>query len=878
MAAPWPLVGRDDALSRIAELFDGDERTGVVLVGPAGVGKTRLAKETLELGQQRGWATALAVGSRAAADIPLGALAALLPPAPEGAEPGLAMLQHAQEGLGALAGDRSLLLVVDDAHNLDDASALVLHQLASRGGAFLVATVRSGERVPDSVVALWKDGLAERVELKPLAPGAVTELLERVLGGPLEAVALQQLWNASEGNVLYLRELVLAGLEAHTLVDDAGLWRIVGTIASSPRLTDLVESRLEGLTDAEVAALELVAFGEPIGVSVVEGLQGVDALESLERKGLIATEVDDRRVQARLAHPLHGDVLRERTPVLRARAVRRSLADAVTEAGARRRGDVLRVALWRVDGGGEAKPDLLLAAAHQAKFAYDSAVALKLARAAHQAAPSFEAAHLMADCLYYQGHVEETEQVLAGLEGLSASDEHRALVIVLRSFNLYWHLGREEQAHEVAEAGIAALTSAEARDEVRGLLAVFDVTAGRPAAAIERLGDLIDADEGRAFCQAALAGGLALPLLGRADEAIAVAERGQAAYERLGYQLSMYEPSLLGVAQALALGELGRLDEAEALARTGFDRAVALNDGGGWAFNALALGAILLEQGRAASSMRWWREAASLFRVVNHHGVVRWSLAGVLFSQALTRDFKGARTTQAELDEVGPHPAAMQEPNLLRAQGWLAVAEADVAAGIARLVEAGDRADAAGSRSQALAAWHDLARLGEAATVVDQARTTAGGMAGALAPARLAHIEALVSGRAADFARAAEALEACGAMLPAAEAAVAAAERSRAEGDNRGAGLWDRRAAAATAACEGVTTPGLRRVEGPTPLTKREREVALLAGEGLSSREISEQLFVSVRTVDNHLARVYDKLGLSNRGELAVALREQNLG
>ena len=55
-------------------------------------------------------------------------------------------------------------------------------------------------------------------------------------------------------------------------------------------------------------------------------------------------------------------------------------------------------------------------------------------------------------------------------------------------------------------------------------------------------------------------------------------------------------------------------------------------------------------------------------------------------------------------------------------------------------------------------------------------------------------------------------------------------------------------------------------------LTRREREVATLASHGLASREIAEALVVSARTVENHLQRAYEKLGVTGRTELADAL------
>jgi len=55
-------------------------------------------------------------------------------------------------------------------------------------------------------------------------------------------------------------------------------------------------------------------------------------------------------------------------------------------------------------------------------------------------------------------------------------------------------------------------------------------------------------------------------------------------------------------------------------------------------------------------------------------------------------------------------------------------------------------------------------------------------------------------------------------------------------------------------------------------LTPREREIALLAAAGSSSREIADRLVVSVRTVDNHLQNAYLKLGVTRRQDLARVL------
>ena len=57
-----------------------------------------------------------------------------------------------------------------------------------------------------------------------------------------------------------------------------------------------------------------------------------------------------------------------------------------------------------------------------------------------------------------------------------------------------------------------------------------------------------------------------------------------------------------------------------------------------------------------------------------------------------------------------------------------------------------------------------------------------------------------------------------------------------------------------------------------SPLTPRERDVAALAAQGESSKEIATRLYLSVRTVNNHLQNAYTKLGVSGRRQLAGAL------
>jgi len=164
---------------------------------------------------------------------------------------------------------------------------------------------------------------------------------------------------------------------------------------------------------------------------------------------------------------------------------------------------------------------------------------------------------------------------------------------------------------------------------------------------------------------------------------------------------------------------------------------------------------------------------------------------------------------------------------------------------------------------------HDLARLGHVDGAAAAAERIPEGDLGALAGARLGHVAGLAAGDLDQVGAAVDAFGAIGANLLAAEAAFGLGAEHRRRGSARDATAWTRKATDWAACCRGARTPGLAVPDERVALTKREREVAVLAASGITSKDIADRLFVSVRTVDNHLGRVYDKLGISSRAELA---------
>jgi predicted ATPase len=215
VAGEWPLIGRERDLAALDAALADPAMSGVVLVGAHGVGKTRLAAELRRRARDSGQPSAWASATRAARAIPFGALAHLLPDEQTEPRDCLGVLRHAGPAVATMVGagpapTQRPLVVVDDAHLLDDSSITFLQHLVLRGLAVLVLTVRLGEPWPDPITALWKDGLLERQEVGPLDRTMVTAVLHAVLGGQVDPITSRRIWQITGGAPLFVREVLHA--------------------------------------------------------------------------------------------------------------------------------------------------------------------------------------------------------------------------------------------------------------------------------------------------------------------------------------------------------------------------------------------------------------------------------------------------------------------------------------------------------------------------------------------------------------------------------------------------------------------------------------------------------------------------------------------
>ncbi len=853
--------------------LDHDPAGAVVVAGAAGVGKSRLVREIADRADERGWSTTLVVGIRAAASIPFGAIAPLIDETADDVSP-VEMLARAKRALTA-DGQPTQLLAVDDAQRLDPGTATLVHQVVTDRLCRAVLTVRTGEPAPDAIESLWTSGLVERRELQGLSRKQTGELLAATLGGPVDGSTQHRLWRASGGNVLYMRELVLGATASGTLRDEGGIWRLHGSTAIPPRLVELIQQRLDTLDSDVKATLDVLAVAEQIDLDQISQLVDVETLERLEDEGIVSVIEEGGAPLIALSHPLYGEAVRATMPVLRQRRVCASLADAVHAAGMPRLGDVVRVATWRLDAGQPVDAELLTSAAHRAYKANDFALAERLASAARVAGAGVRAGLVLARAAMKAGRHQEAADLLGELATEAATDKERVDVADSRVAVLGLYLGQASDAVALLDETIATVSDSKLVDQVRGSVASVLARAARPREAIEAARPLLDNPDGRYFWRAASATSIAMAISGRLEEAIAVGRQAYDAHARLGAAVG-FVPEAQFVGPILALLGSGRPSEAAELAAKGYDAAVAARDSDFQAVFAMHAGRVHILTGQLATAARQYREAAAIFREINDIAVLRWTLGGI----ALAAGMRSARTeglaALAELDKLAsraPLPRQMLELDMVeRGRAWTAAACGERSEAIVVLRAAAARA--ADTEQLVVEAFlrHDLARLGEARAEQRRLVDLAERIDGELVPVLADHARALAAGGAGPLEAVANRLAELGVALVAHEAATDAAAAWRAEGHRRRAAACDELARGLASACDGARSPAARAESGHVALTIREHEVAALAADGLSSREIGDKLHLSRRTVENHLQRIYDKLGVTGRQQLTEVL------
>ena len=515
------LVGREPLIERIADWVLGqpnDGARGAVLIGAAGVGKTALARDIARQAADQGRPVNWIQASVAASSIPLGAFVPAL-----GSFDNISpanLLARAHEALGGRDPLLHPLLIVDDAHLLDTHSVALVEQLVVGARSSALLTVRQDEVAP-AINRLWRDDHLTRFDVPALSIDAVDLLLTAMLDGPVDNVLTRAVTRLSAGNLVILRELVGSAVDRGA-ISLQGAWRLVGELAASSRLTELVEARLASLPDAHRRALDLLALAELLPLDLAVALVGNDVLADLEDARLVELMEEHGVRQVTVSHGTYATVLRSAIGPIRARALYEALADAAARTAASD-GDAhfaLRTTRWRLAAGQDPPAEELLRAGKLARQAHDVELAERCGRALLATGLSVDGGLLLADVLMTSGRAGDAEATLVAIEPDAITDEDIVAVAEARGRNLLHGLRDRTGAVAVTEAGLARVSSEAQQNRLRAHLAVFDFFAGDLRGTLERGEPLLDGD---APAEATFAVAAAYAMMGKTQRAIALA-------------------------------------------------------------------------------------------------------------------------------------------------------------------------------------------------------------------------------------------------------------------------------------------------------------------------------------------------------------------
>ena len=861
----WPLVGRDAELRvAAATLARAPLPRGVGLVGPAGTGKTHLAREIVARARRAGsparWFAATATGR----SIPLGAFALAVRDV-RATSPSRLLSEAADAILGDAA---EVVVAVDDVHHLDETSAVLVHQLAGSGRARLVLTARDGEPLHEAVARLWGDGYVERVEVGPLDPNALLKLLQDTLGGRVEQRSSARLWDLTRGNLLYVHDLVESEIAAGRFAREGEVWRWRGQPVLSAGLVEAVGAHLRALPGDQRAVLDLLALADQLPLDVVAGLAGPDQVEALEGRGVVRAERDGGAVSLQLAHPLYGEVWRAGIGVVRAARLRATIAQALGD------DELMLRCVLLAESHTEVDPMVLLAGARAAAVRFDLALAERLARASLRHGGGFAAQLVVTAATVATAETERSIAELARLEELARTNEEVAHASTELVTHLAWSAGLPDEAFAAIDRGRARLGPDSAPARLLGVRALLEAQLGRPDAARRDVAAVLaepaPALDDALFAHAAevVAGATTgrdatadAPVHGALAAAAQVPELAfmlfpTTTYRVLGLLLAGYPSRATALADELS--RTAQVDEFASTALAPTVRGVA----------ALAEGrlpdAIELLDDAEPVLARYGASAGGFHYVCLIHLTNALALAGRV---AQARDV-ATRMTQARHAGVG----AIRTGERL---AWAAVAASEGALSEAReLAQQAARA----ARDDGLFAWEVVAlqvcvAYGDASPAA-RLEALALEVEGPRAPATAAHARALAAHDGAGLDAASATWEQLGDLVAAADAAAHAVDAHRRAGRRGSATVAAARTLRLAAACGGLHRPSVDAAARPLPLSGREREIAALVGAGLTNQQIAERLVVSVRTVEGHVYRACGRLGVASRTDLAAAVGE----
>ncbi|MGG5753404.1 LuxR C-terminal-related transcriptional regulator [Zafaria sp. Z1313] len=880
---------RQPIATELAGLLTSHEHHGVVLVGPPGAGKTTLVEEVLTWTGHSGSALRLHCSPHLAAmdyavlapflDVPgepepVSVLRCLQSALAQGTSGGTRdTLGGTEDDAGAAPGGAAAargpgwaagraVIVLEDHQHLDPASGFVLTQLVYNRSAFLLAVGHTPPEPRSPLHALVTGRVLSTLSVSALDVDGVAGLCASLLGGAVTATTARVVHAATAGNPALVGAFIDAAASQGILhrsgagsgasageQGSARAWYLSRALpeADAPLIQDVLAIH-RALPEGEREAIELLAHAGPAPVEAVRAATGRPVPEG----HLLVVEDGIARVPAEL----YAACLRAAVPG----AVWRSRWE---EAGGAEEDWTHRRAAWALDAGQEVPVDALLAGAREALTLNQHDDALAMCHAVDGGEPGRTTSLLRARTYLATGRISDALGALRGLESIRppARTARQAVPLWLRAVHrATGRLDADELLRETMAGFATAVWGAEAaggweRDaysmaSARWWRAVRE--RGLAAEEIDQLRGLLDPAAGRkAGLTLRIAFADALSGAGRTTEA---AEFVRGLLEAGGARV--------------------RRRDAELVSRLAWN---------------LALGG---EYAQARDVLEAWHGTTPW--EIHHRGGSIAALGGLIALLSGDADAARGHLSEAvpELEQRDPAGLLTMARELaaavgaVRSRGGSALPRVDEAPTAGQLAVARGLADPAGWERAALdaraarlplaeanillaAVAHDEVPAASVDDVLDRLAALASAGQGPRPAAMLRFVRAARSGRGEEMTAVADAHQHDGEAHLAALGYAQAVLAYDAERQER------RRGAALRSLLELQSRAGrphsrlVERAAGFGALSDREQGIAALVARGMSNVAIARELVLSPRTVEGHVYRIFAKLGISERSELA---------
>lgn len=843
------LVGRGDELRAIEAAVEN--RKGLFFAGPAGVGKTRLLKEAKGVLERHGFDVIEIIGAQATAEIPLAPLLGLVDLDQQGDLSRLVL-----SALTRRSRRSAVAMLVDDVQRLDEASASLVHRIAASEIAMVFATYRSTDPLSAAGESLWKDEHLDRVSVKPMSRLHQQELASLMIG-QVDAPSESWLWEVAAGHPLFLRELLVDADSNGRIRETSEGCSVARLDGVPPRLFELVGRNVTALDQHARRALEFVAIGGSVPSSVLVDIVGERALQRLLDDGLCVL----RNQTLFLAHPLFGETAAAGLTRGEVEELQRVLANGLDGV----EGSEVQSSLLRIAAGEPVGEDRLRRAFEIARKSRQPEIAQTIGTVlvdktadplvcaqlgfAYAMTGEWETADRLFEDAASKAGPEQVEELY--LIWLQASFEYRKQPDEALALAKYVVENTSGPANQVARA-----LQYRVRMFFEPLLRVLEEREDMFAEDLDpRAASIVWTDQTTtAWGMLRIRHALNVPVVEQLPDVEPVQ---LSRWRHMRWAAEAWRDGVSRVEKAVDQLRPSVAETGDADAETSLAIAVALANSAGLNCGAVlaarneisALDARVTDRRTQQLMKGVWAKAVSRSKAFSEPAeyFVSCAESAEPATYALSGTLLYVAASRAERRDGGdPEPFRKEALDLAR---WRNDGVSEVFAMRDEYAFGDEPTPRTVARLQTMA---DLAGPGLAQLYASEAR---------------AHLER-DGAKLAELSVRAEQLGALGLAWDMA----AAAQLFLVESDHGAAGLRAERRSHWLASLDPLARSPLHELMTPI-LSQREVEVAELVSKGLSNPAVAEQLYLSTRTVGRHLERIYRKLGISARDELASLIR-----